>query len=117
MVKSKFRPTITLQILDQNFTRMPPFQRDTKLIPITQNKTPAQFLASDFMTICSLKLHPLSNIALPEGRVSTVWEPSKPEEKKCFFPSRSLKCNISHCLPPLSILSPSLFKCSMNLEE
>jgi hypothetical protein len=89
---------------------LPPTQRGerrsstSKLIPITRSKIPAQ-LPSGFIPIRFLKLHPLSNIPLPEGRGGTAWEPIKPGGKN--VPRPPLKYLVSHYLSPRSPLSLS----------
>jgi hypothetical protein len=62
MVTSKFRPTVALPMLDQNFTIMQPFQHAKSIT--------------------------LSNIPLPEGQAGTAWEPSNRRRKhvSCLHP-------------------------------
>jgi hypothetical protein len=105
MVTSKFRPSVAVPMLEQNFTIMQPFQRHVKkLIPVIRSKTQAQLL--------SFMLHTLSlpeALPLPEGGGGTAWEPSKPELKKNLA-SNPLNV-ISLTTSPYFLFSPSVSAC------
>jgi hypothetical protein len=63
-----------------------------------RSKTHAQ-PPSGFIPFRFLKLHPLSNIPLPERQAGTAWEPSK-QKKKFLPPSNVVSFTISPHSPP-----------------
>jgi hypothetical protein len=69
----------------------------TRLIPLISIKTPEiNFFPSTFIAFRFLKLHPLSNIPLPEGRAVTAWETSKPKKKVFLTPLNIMPLTSSH---------------------